>query len=430
VTLRSFQLVGLSVVTAFTLAGDPVDAGKELNKELAEATTGKVQLIFELRSRVEYRPGQAFGNEPNLFADFTRVRFGGMYKPVSWIRFSGVAMDARAPLYGTPAPSSARDPLEWHEGFFELRPDSKLGFGAVVGRQVANYGDTRVVGSPQWAYIPRTYDGARAYWRTPRVRLEGLFLAPVKLDSTGWNKPVLGEHLVGTYNVVQVAKHLSADLYFLARRQNRPGGFTGIGNLAVDSYGTRLFGPIGGGYRYTLEAIKQTGSIGALPHRAYAWVAQVGHKFASHPLDAYVEYKVASGESRPGYSGAFDQLYPAAHDKLGHTDVLGWRNVKNWRAQATWTGVPGLAVNLMYNNSWLADRRDALYNLQGRPISRSADGTAGSHIGQELDLFFSYKRSGWTTGGGYGHLFAGEFVKRTTPGRSPSYVYVFQSYTF
>lgn len=423
----------LSILTGFALWGAPLDswdAGKELNKELGEATTGKVQLIFELRSRLEYRPGQAFGVEPNLFADFTRVRFGGTYKPWSWLRFSGAAMDARAPLYGTPAPSSARDPLEWHEGFFELRPDSKLGFGAVVGRQVVNYGDTRLVGSPQWAYIPRTYDGARAYWRTSRVRLEGLFISPVKLDSTRWNKPVLGEHLVGTYNVVQVSKHVSADLYFLGRRQNRPGGFTGVGNLAVDSFGTRLFGPMGGGYRYALEAIRQTGDIGALPHRAHAWAAQVGHKFASMPLDAYVEYKFASGESRPGYSGAFDQLYPAAHDKLGHTDVLGWRNVKNWRAQATWTGKPGLTVNLMYNNSWLADRRDALYNAQGRAIARSADGSAGSHIGQEWDLFFTYKRSGWTSGAGYGHLFAGEFVKRTTPGRSPSYAYVFQSYSF
>ena len=148
------------------------------------------------------------------------------------------------------------------------------------------------------------------------------------------------------------------------------------------------------------------------------------------PLDAYVEYKFASGESRSEYSGAFDQLYPAAHDKLGHADVLGWRNVKNWRALAAWTGKPGLTVNLMYNNSWLADRRDALYNSQGRAIARSADGSAGSHIGQELDLFFTYKRSGWTTGAGYGHLFPGEFVERATPGHSPSYAYVFQSYSF
>jgi hypothetical protein len=340
-------------------------------------------------------------------------------------------MDARAPLYGPIAPSSARDPLEWHEGFFELRPDSKLGFGAVVGRQQVNYGDTRLVGSPQWAYIPRTYDGARAYWRTPRVRLEGLFIAPVKLDSSRWNKPVPGEHLVGTYNVVQVSKHLSADLYFLGRRQNRPGGFTGAGNLAIDSFGTRLFGPLGGGgYRYVIEAVRQTGHIGALPHRAHAWVAQAGRRFKSYPIDAYVEYKFASGESRPGYSGAFDQLYPAAHDKLGHTDVLGWRNVKNWRAQATWTGKPGLAVNLMYNNSWLADRRDAVYNLQGRPIARSANGTAGTHIGQELDLYFTYKRSGWTSGAGFGHLFAGEFIRNTTPGHSPSYAYAFQGYSF
>lgn len=409
---------------------DSWDAGKQLNKGLAAETNGKVQLIFELRSRVEYRPGQSFGNEPNLFADFTRVRFGGIYKPASWIRFSGAALDARAPLYGTPAPSSARDPLEWHEGFFELRPESKLGFGAVVGRQQVNYGDTRLIGSPQWAYIPRTYDAAKAYWRTSRVRLEGLFISPVKLDSTRWNKPSLGEHLVGTYNVVQATNHLSMDLYFLARRQNRPGGYTGPGTLAVDSFGTRWFGPIAKGYRYSVEAVRQTGEIGFLPHRAYAWSAQVGRRLSSIPVDTYVEYKFASGESRPDRSGAFDQLYPAAHDKLGHADWLGWRNTKNWRAQATWTGIPGLSVILMYNNSWLADPRDAAYNAQGRAIARSASGTAGTHIGQEADLYFIYKRSGWITGAGYGHFFAGDFIRNTTPGRSPRFAYISQTYTF
>lgn len=420
----------LLVANATGAADDSWDAGKALNRELGESTGGKVQLIFELRSRVEYRPNQAFGNDADLFADFTRVRFGGTYKPASWLRFSGTAMDARAPLYGTPAPSSARDPLEWHEGFVELRPESKLGFGAVVGRHVVNYGDTRLVGSPQWAYIPRTYDGARVYWRTARVRLEGLFIAPVKLDSSRFNKPVLGEHLVGTYNVVQLNKHVSADLYFLGRRQNRAGGFSGAGSLAVDSFGTRLFGPIGDGYRYSVEAVKQTGQIGGVPHRAYAWAAQVARRFSTIPVDAYVEYKFASGESRPGRSGAFDQLYPAAHDKLGHADVLGWRNVKNWRAQATWTGAPGLSVALMYNNSWLADARDAAYNLQGRPIARSATGMDGTHIGQELDLYFAYRRSGWTAGAGYGRFLAGEFIERTSPGRSPAYAYVFQSYSF
>lgn len=408
------------------------DVGKELNTALAERTGGKLQLIFEFRSRLEHRPGQSLGAEPELFADFTRSRAGLVFKPASWIRFTGVAMDARAPLYGTPAPSSARDPLDLHEAYIEIRPEQKLGFGAVIGRSVANYGDTRIVGSPQWAYIPRTYDGARAFWSGGRIRLEVLLLSPVKLNSANWNKPSMGERIEGTYNSVNVNPHVTAELYALRRRQNRPAGFTGAGRLIVNTFGSRVFGPIARGYRYSVELAEQTGHIGPLPHRANAWSLQVGKKatLAGRAIDLSAEYKYASGGSDPNRSGTFDQLYPAAHDKLGHVDALGWRNVRNAKALAVWSWNKQLTINVMFNDSWLANRRDAAYNLQGRPLGRSPSGTAGSHIGREADIFASYKRSGFTIGGGYGYFFVGEFLRRVTRGVAPQYAYVFQSYSF
>jgi hypothetical protein len=408
------------------------DAGKELNVSLGEHTHGQLQAVFEARSRYEYRPGQGFGVDPDLSADFARIRFGFRYKPAPWMRVTAVAMDARAPWFGTPAPSSARDPLDLHELHLEIRSDAKEGFGANIGRQAANLGDTRLIGSPQWAYIPRMYDGARLYWRGSRFRIEGLFLSPVKLTNTGWNKPVLGEHVFGTYNSVALMKKSTLELYNLHRQQNRAGGFTGAGDLQTNSYGAHFYGPLHRGFYYNAEVIGQNGHIGTLPHSASAWSLQLGRRmtFAGKPLDSMVEYKYASGGSRPDRSGTFDQLYPAAHDKLGHMDLLGWRNTRNVKALGASNISKSVTLNFMYNNTWLADRRDALYNLQGRPIARSASGIAGSHIGQEADVFGAFKRSGLTIGGGYGYFFIGEFVRRTTPAVSPHYAYVFQSYTF
>jgi hypothetical protein len=408
------------------------DIGKDLNGALAERTDGQVQLIFELRSRAEYRPGQSFGSEPDLFADFTRYRIGVIYKPAPWVRFVAVGMDARAPLYGTPAPSSARDPLDLHEGYVEFRPEAKTGFGAIGGRQAANYGDTRLIGSPQWGYLPRTYDGARVYWRGRKFRLEALLLSPVKLTSTAWNRPVLGDRVMGTYNSFEVHKHVSTELYVLRHHQNRPGGFNGIGRSITNSFGAHVFGPLPNMFRYSIEAVTQFGDIGPLPHRANAWVVQASKRtnLAGRALDVIAEYKYASGGSRPDRSGTFDQLFPAAHDKLGHADVLGWRNVRNLKTTAAWSWTKSFTVNAMYNNSWLADSRDAVYNSQGRPVARSASGTAGSHIGQEADLFVTYKKSGWTMGAGYGYFFSGEFIRRTTRGVDPQYAYVYQSYSF
>ncbi len=426
------RLIWAMGLVAFGVAEGSWDAGKDLNDAIAERTDGRLRLIFELRSRFEYRPDQSFGLEPDLLADFTRFRAGLAYKPYSWIRLTAVAMDARAPLYGTPAPSSARDPLDLHESFVEIRPDQKTGFGAILGRTAANYGDTRLIGSPQWAYIPRIYDGARVYWRNGRYRLEALLLAPVKVTSAGWNKPVMGDRVEGTYNVVTLNKYATTDLYYLRHHQNRPGGFNGVGRLVTNSYGSRWFGPIAHGFRYTAEGVVQTGEIGRVPHRAYAWVVQGARQvtWLRKPLDISAEYKYASGGSRSDRSNTFDALFPAAHDKLGHGDFLGWRNVRNVKVFATWSVTKSLTVMAMYNNSWLADARDAVYNAQGRALARAPLGNAGTHIGQEADIYFAYKKSGWSMGAGFGHLFAGEFIHNATPGKSPQLAYVFQSYTF
>ena len=67
-----------------------------------------------------------------------------------------------------------------------------------------------------------------------------------------------------------------------------------------------------------------------------------------------------------------DQLYPAAHDKFGHADVLGWRNVRNIKINSVYELTRSLVLTAMYNDSWLAEATDAAYNAQGRAIARGA----------------------------------------------------------
>jgi hypothetical protein len=151
------------------------------------------------------------------------------------------------------------------------------------------------------------------------------------------------------------------------------------------------------------------------------------------PLDVSGEYKYASGTANPKdvtKSGTFDQLFAANHDKFGHADLLGWRNIHNVRSLATLGWTKNLAFNLMYNEFWLASARDGFYNGSGKLIARSADGSAGRHVGREADAFFTYRYRQFQFGAGYGFFFNGAVVIKTTPGASPSYVYVFQTYSF
>jgi hypothetical protein len=412
------------------LAGDP---GNELKARISQKTDERIQIHFEIRSRVEFRNELEFGFGTPQHGDFIRTRAGVTVQPAGWLRLSVLGQDARVPFLGRPAPGTMRDPFDLQEAYAEFLGNTKRGFTADLGRRMLQYGDTRLIGAPQWAYTARTYDYARAAWRTGKHRFEALFISPIKPAGQSFNRPVLGDRVWGTYNTLaDVGRHATLDLYALRHDQNRPGGFTGAGRLETNSFGFRLVMPVNAAARITAEAIGQTGSIGGLPHRAYAWVIQPRWKtsVAGRALDTAAEYKFASGSRDAHRSGSFDQLYPAAHDKLGHADVLGWRNVRNVKVTSVLSVSKALSLTAMYNDSWLAVRTDAAYNLQGRPIARSLSGLAGSHLGREADLFAAWTRGPLTLAGGFGYFFTGRFLRITTPGLDQRLLYFSQTYSF
>jgi hypothetical protein len=394
----------------------------------------KFKFTFEARAREEARTGVNFGRDAELENPLFRTRIGAQWTPGEWLKLSAMGQDSRAPEYGGPAPTTARDRMDLHESYIELFPSRKQGFGAVIGRQMLNYGEGRVIGIPQWGNTSRTFDTARIYYRLPRARLEFLLVSIVKVLPDSFNKPVLGDRLWGMYNSFpELIRNGVVEAYVLRRDQNRPGGFTGPGRLGINTFGGRATGPAPLGLRYSIETAAQTGHLGLQSHRAAAWFSGVSRRVAlRRPLDLSVEYKFASGSQDPQgpRSGTYDQLYATNHDKFGHADLFGWRNIHNLRSLDTLHLAKGLALNFMYDNFWLASARDALYNPQGRPLVRAARGDAGTHVGQELDWFATYSRSGFQFGAGFADLFAGEFLRKTTPGVNTRYLYLFQSYSF
>jgi len=167
------------------------DPGKQLNAVIGERTHQRLQLSGEVRQRFENRTGIAFGRDRDLAADYVRSRLGATWRPAGWVKVSGMMQDARAAGYGLPQPGNVRDPFDVQEGYVELFSEKQTGFGLTIGRQMIGYGDTRIIGSPQWAYTARTWDTARLYHVTKRLKLEFVLLSPVQTRGTGFNRPVL-----------------------------------------------------------------------------------------------------------------------------------------------------------------------------------------------------------------------------------------------
>jgi hypothetical protein len=418
------------------------DPGTRATTALSKATKDRLRLTFEQRERYEDRTGNTFGKDVDVFTVLVRTRLGLSYAPVKWFKLSGMLQDARAPWYGPNAPNTVRDQADLHEGYIELFPGYKQGFGLLVGRMMMlSYGEGRLIGISNWSNTSRTYDQARMYWRSPKVQLEMLAVSVVKIRIGEFNRPGLGDRVWGTYDVFpNFYKKNLLEAYVLRHDQNRPGGFTGgssadgTDRLGINTFGFRLAGPVSGGVKYSLEGAWQKGKTGPAELTASAWFGSLSRRWtiAGRTLDLSAEYKYASGTENPAdpkHSGTFDQLYAANHDKFGHQDLFGWRNTHNARSLDTLTLTRNFAINFQYNNYWLANLKDGVYNGSGKLIVRSATGTAGRHVGQETDLYGTYKWGHFSFGAGYGRFFSGQFIRRTTPGVGPTYLYVFHSYT-
>ena len=401
-------------------AQDPLQA---LNQKVKENTDGILGFTFEERTRWEEKDGVNFGKSVDQQDMLSRLRIGMQLEPLSWLTISAMGQDARVPFYGLPAPNTMRDTLDLQEGYIAIRDRAKTGFGASFGRAMLNYGETRVIGSPQWSNVSRTFDHARLYYRTPKARFEVLLISPVKVVTDSFNAPDLGERIWGTYDTFTNAwRGASVDAYALRHTQEK-------GALGTNSFGVRLYGPLPHKFTYSLEGIGQSGHVGVAIQRASAWFAGMSRSVGL--LNATAEYKVASG-TRLGSanSGTYDQLSTANHDKFGHQDLFGWRNLRTFKTLETLTFTKAVALNVMYTNHWLYSASDSLYNSQGAVICTSPRGAAGTHVGQELDTFVTVAHHAHLFGAGFGHFFRGEFVQQTTPHINPRYFYIFQQYSF
>ena len=444
-TFSSARRLGAGIVVFLSTAlaqAQSWDLGARTSASVSKQTEGVLKVTLEQRGRYERRTGQSFGSAPDLESGLIRTRVGVAIKPNGWLKITANMQDSRAPWYGVNAPNNVRDEADLFEGAFELFADRKTGFGFSAGRKMLNYGDTRLIGSPQWGNLARSFDHARAYYKVKRAQVEFLFASPVKIRNGEFNRPVLGDRVWGVYNVFpELIKKGVVEAYALRHEQNRPGGFTsgkeadGTDHLGVNTFGGRITGPAPSGAKYVLEGALQTGRVGTARHRAAGWVTTVSRrwKVAGRTLDLLGEYKFASGSKNPAdtaKTGTFDQIYASGHDKFGHQDLFGWRNIHNARSMATLALSKSVSLNGMYDNYWLASLRDGLYNGSGKSIARSANGTAGRHVGQETDIFLTWKYQHFTFGAGYGYLFTGQFLNNTTPGVNPSYAYLFHTYSF
>jgi hypothetical protein len=390
----------------------------------------------DFRTRFEGYSGGSFKpNTSDIYA-LTRLKIGMTIRPTSWLKFFGEGYDARA-IAKSPAIPPYQNTWDIRQAYVELGGTESGTFGVKVGRQVINLGDQRLVGESPWTNAERTFDAAVGTVRSHGYRLELISASVVNEVDGTWDHHQQGNDLHGLYGGIEkLVPDAVIEPYVFWRVQPGVKDEEGVVSKVNEKVpGVRWAGKLPYGLDYGMEMVREFGSLG--PDRIQAWAGHwmVGRVTKSLPWSPrlYGEFNHASGDANPkdGIRGTFDQLYPSGHDKYGLSDQIGWKNMNDFRAGLETKPRKNVGLNVEYNDWFLASRCDAMYNSSGTALFRVSNGSAGTRIGQEMDLIATWNVfQPLQVGAGFGHIFPGQFLHIATPGVAYSFPYLMLGYKF
>ena len=389
------------------------------------------------RLRYEGYHGVGYKADSEDFYLLNRFRVGVMIRPVAWARVYGEAQDAHVAWKNAPVGPPHLDAWDLRQAYVEMGSDEDGPFNLKVGRQEVNFGAGRLIGRSDWRNAGRTYDAALASFRASRLRLTAFSLSVVVPRAHGLSHHQAGNAIHGLYGGIDnVVPHSVLEPYVFWRVS--PGFRTDAGapaKLDEKTFGARLAGLITPQFDYAVETVRQAGHTGADSIGAALVSIVGGCKFPGvrgRPR-IFAEHFFASGDGTPGdgHRSTFRQLHPTHHDRNGLADQVGWQNLREFRTGVQFAVARGLVIAGEYNDWYLANARDALYDTSGVVVARDVTGRSGTHIGQEFDAQMSYRISrDLEIVAGVGHVVAGEFLEKTTPGRPCTYPYIGVTYFF
>lgn len=397
----------------------------------AERIPKWLKLSGEFRTRAEGRTGFNFqpGND-DAYGLF-RVRFNVQLLPTRWMEGFFQGQDARVAGMDPGRPLGIfKNPADVRQAYIRLgAPNGPVKL--TVGRQLLNYGAQRILGPLDWTNTSRNWDAVKLELGNADAKVDLFASTVVVPDATRRiDQPRRGQNIHGAYGTLRkLVPHSSLEPYVLWR----------TGNQSVWSGGFRLASLPGDpklhGFDYQIETIQQWGSFGRLDHRAWAASFVAGRTLTASGWKPRVsaEYNTASGDDNPsdGRRTTFDHLLGTNHLFYGVADIIGWQNMHHVRVGADAKPHKRLQVNADCHRYWLANPNDALYGVNGQASVRPKAGNTARSVGTELDFTFLWTASTqWKLGGGVGHLFAGEFLKRNSAGSGQTFPYVFAQYSF
>lgn len=416
-----------------TPVGAAFSPSAELNRQLPQW----LRFSGDYRARFEGVDGIRHRDASDAYL-LSRFRLNMKIQPKSWLKFNFQGQDAR--VYGLnqrPLGAPFQDVMDLRMAFVEIGDTETKWFGIRAGRQELVFGEQRLVGHGNWFNTARTFDAARLTLRHKGYRLDAFAASVVNMRDGEFNRLADGNNFHGLYGGIEkLVPNAVIEPYVFWRLAPRILNESGVrSNLDSKTAGFRWAGKLPRNFDYGTEIAKQTGGLGTDSVGAWAGHWRLGYTVTNLRFKPRFigEYNFASGDrdAKDGRRGTFDILYPTPHDKYGLANQVGWKNIHHarfgpeFKPHAKWT------IGANYHSWWLASLTDSLYSATGAALFRSPAGTAGRHVGQELDaqVFYTMNKQ-LQIAGGVGHIFPGAFLRNVSPGRAYTFTYLMTGYSF
>ena len=405
----------------------------ELNARLPEW----VQLGGEYRLRYEDHTAYKFAPGADDAFVLSRLRFHLSLYPKTWFSVLLQAQDAHGlGIDSSHVTSSIYDAMDFRQGYVQVVPLRWMRLRA--GRQELRFGGQRLIGVSEWSNTGRVFDGFRMTVG-PEKRHVDLFSTSVVVNYlTDFDNDVGGLTFHGAYgSLTGIVPKATLEPYLIVKALPAVTSEEGkVGPETLFTYGFRWTGTLKYGFDYTVEPVKQSGSYSNDAIVGWGGYAIAGYTESRIPTSprVYAQYDYASGDRalKDKRVGTFDQLYPASHGVFGLVDLLGWRNLRQVRGGLEVSPKRTMKATFDFRTLHLASEYDGLYGSTSSVLVKAPKkGALSTDVGKEVDASFRFAaRRNVEIGAGYGHLFAGNFLKQNSAGSSASLGYTFATYRF
>jgi len=386
---------------------------------------------FWIRERGEYVSNPNWSDKPagnaylmQRYFLHTDLHFGERFRFFGELATSLV--DGRN---GGPRPGLDEEKMYVHQGFVDLGlwKSGHNGLTLRAGRQEMAFGSQNLVSTRDGRNIRRSLDGARLTWVKGDWTVDLLAARPTLENADYFDNPPNHSQSFWAAYAVHPFRFLprgNIDLYYMGL-DNKSVAFDGkgTGREQRQTIGTRLWGTTEH-WDYNDEFTFQFGWFRSGDIRAWAVSTEHGYRLEQAPLRPRFGLRAVaySGDQNSSSRnvGTFNSIYEKG-PYFSYAELFARRNLVALQPSADLKLTK--ALSLMFNPAffWRESTSDGLYSVGNAVIVPSSKSNArfiATQASAQLQWRMTRNLTWFTE---YGHFFAGDFLKQSTPGKSINY---------